>query len=559
MPHRYVRQVQHQYVHQNRRSDPPPTDTRNDANGNYDATLRANDPHIARINKQSFDKQRAIEQLTQGAGQWQDWNRNGTTEIAYTFKQGPGAFNDAQKHEARRAIQSWGDVANLAFTENGSHTEGKLSFQISNNETTATGFYPGPHAISGDTRYNPNYVTRPTIAHEIGHTLGLTHPGRYDRTASEGQRVYAQDSKAHTVMSYFDARDSGKRLEGRPKAPMMDDISAVQQLYGANHQTRRDNTTYGFNSNSGRDYYSLAHPREAAAFCIWDGGGNDTLDVSGYSNNQVINLKAGSFSDVGGLLGNVSIARGCSIENAIGGAGHDALIGNDANNRLTGGRGGDRLRGGGGADTFVYHHASDSTLEAPDEIMDFTSGLDKIDLSGALRNAGLSALFVVNNWSGKAGEMRLTYDEKSATGTVSIDLTGDGKPDLLIKTHGQVKPQDILPAPTLAPTPPQAGAVTVRPPVVFNRASESTLANARLLTDFASGTDKLDLRAIEKEANTRLTLVTQFTGRIGETLVSYNPNSRRYFVAVDLSGNGSTDFLVKSTHLIKPKDILVNP
>ncbi|SQF88835.1 alkaline metalloproteinase, AprA family [Pseudomonas fluorescens] len=40
--------------------------------------------------------------------------------------------------------------------------------------------------------------------------------------------------------------------------------------------------------------------------------------------------------------------------------------------------------------------------------------------------------------------------------------------------------------------------------------------------------------------------------------MSFNPHSNRYFVAIDLTGNRTTDFLVKSTHVIKPKDILVN-
>ncbi|MGB3124264.1 MAG: M10 family metallopeptidase C-terminal domain-containing protein [Pseudomonas sp.] len=413
---------------------------------NADPTLRADDPHITRINKQSFDKQRAVEQLTQSTGPWQDWNRNGKTEISYHFKNdAAGSFSDAQKHEARRSIQSWSDVANLSFTENGSRAEGRLSFRISNSEVAAQGFYPSPHVQGGDTVYNPNFVARTVITHEIGHTLGLTHPGHYNGQATEDQRVYAQDSKAHTVMSYFDAQGSGKQLGERPKAPMMDDISAIQHTYGANHQTRRENNTYGFNANNDRDYYTLKNHRDTAAFCIWDGAGNDTLDVSGYGNNQVINLKAGSFSDVGGLQGNVSIARGCTVENAIGGSGHDALIGNDADNRLTGGGGADRLRGGRGADTFVYHHASDSTPEAPDELMDFTSG-----------------------------------------------------------------------------------------------------------------TDNIDLRGVEKKANTRLTLVNAFSGRAGETIVSFNPQTYRYFIAVDLTGDRNPDFLVKSTQVIKPKDILVN-
>ncbi|MFP3520841.1 M10 family metallopeptidase C-terminal domain-containing protein, partial [Pseudomonas sp. SIMBA_077] len=74
---------------------------------------------------------------------------------------------------------------------------------------------------------------------------------------------------------------------------------------------------------------------------VWDGGGNDTLDFSGFTQNQKINLTATSFSDVGGLVGNVSIAHGVTVENAIGGSGNDLLIGNAAANILEGGAGND--------------------------------------------------------------------------------------------------------------------------------------------------------------------------------------------------------------------------
>lgn len=163
---------------------------------------------------------------------------------------------------------------------------------------------------------------RLTITHEVGHTLGLDHPGTYN--AGQGspnytKAVYAEDTRQFSVMSYWNESitnaDHGHYYAA---APLVDDIAAIQHLYGANMTTRTGDTVYGFNSNTGRDFYTLKDSHDKLVMSVWDAGGNDTLDFSGYSQNQRINLNEGAFSDVGGLKGNVSIAAGATIENAIG-------------------------------------------------------------------------------------------------------------------------------------------------------------------------------------------------------------------------------------------------
>ncbi|WP_262385218.1 M10 family metallopeptidase C-terminal domain-containing protein [Pseudomonas fluorescens] len=536
-----------------------------------DPTLRPDDPYVASLNKRSFDARQASDNLTREGAKWDDLNGDGRTSVAYSFNTGFGQFDERQKAQARLAMQAWSDVSNLAFEENGPRREGKMSFGISNTESVASGYYPSNHPYGGSTWYNPNRVTRQTMLHETGHALGLSHGGNYNGSLHTSQWNHAQDSKAHTVMSYFWADKSGKTHGGNtPVAPMMDDISAIQKLYGVNRQIRQENTTYGFNSNSQRDYYTLNSNRDHAVFCVWDGGGIDTLDVSGYGSNQTINLKAGSFSDVGGLKGNVSIARGVTLENAIGGSGNDALIGNEADNRLTGGAGGDRLRGGGGADTFVYNRASDSTPDNPDVLMDFISGTDKIDVSRAMKHANVASLAFVSEMTGKAGDAVLIHDASGNKGSVAIDLTGDGKADLLIRTHGQVKPGDIVQSAgavtldTQADTP--SNRATLTPPrhhrsstYTYEKASDSTYHNADLLQDFVSGQDKIDLTGLINNTGVHLQLVERYTGRIGDTLVKFNAYSGRYFVGVDLTGNRRTDFLIKSTQRIKPEDVIGLP
>jgi hypothetical protein len=133
---------------------------------------------------------------------------------------------------------------------------------------------------------------------------------------------------------------------------MLMDILAIQSIYGANYQTRNGNTVYGFDaSNDVRAELDFTLNRRPIV-AIWDGGGTDTLNLSGYTMDQQISLVAGSYSSVGGLTANLAIAYGAEIENAIGGRGNDTITGNQLANRLVGGAGHDALDGGAGDDVL---------------------------------------------------------------------------------------------------------------------------------------------------------------------------------------------------------------
>jgi len=171
--------------------------------------------------------------------------------------------------------------------------------------------------------------------------------------------VYYEDSQQYTVMSYFFEEETGGTAAAFSAAPMIDDIAAAQKIYGANMTTRTGNTTYGFHSNSDRPWYMLDNNTSVAQFAVWDAGGIDTFDFSEYFSNQVIDLHQGSFSDVGGYKGNVAIAMGVDIENAVGGYGSDAIVGNGLNNNLNGHLGNDLIFGELGNDTLNGSEGSD--------------------------------------------------------------------------------------------------------------------------------------------------------------------------------------------------------
>ena len=328
----------------------------------------------------------------------------------------------------------------------GHKTDGQSWFNINYSQASQRdGLYSNLHPELG------NYG-RLTITHEIGHTLGLNHPGSYN--AGQGNptyrnAAYAEDTRQYSSMSYWNETHTGGDNKGHyASAPLMDDIAAIQRLYGANMETRTGDTVYGFNSNSERDFFTIKNAEQKLVFSVWDAGGNDTFDFSGYSQNQIINLNETSFSDVGGLKKNVSIAKGVTIENAIGGFGNDVIVGNAANNHIDGGAGNDiiyggagqdTLKGGSGMDIFVYTNVADSTPDAFDKINDFETGVDKINFSFFNQASGKPGfIHFADGFTGAAGEVVLSYDAQTNTSDILLSVDNDGVPELKIQVVGQV-------------------------------------------------------------------------------------------------------------------------
>ena len=261
---------------------------------------------------------------------------------------GYSPFTADQKAAALKSIALWDDLIAATFVQvqpdykrgASSWAQNDVDIWMANTTTgpaQAWAYYPGAEnsgkRIAGDVWIGAAANNRTdlfdsgygltTQVHELGHAIGLSHPGEYnfgddndgvpgpDPITYEGDAFYWQDSRQYTIMSYFDTYDTGSNMVDYntlrvvyASTPMVHDIWVAQQKYGADMTTRTGDSVYGFNSTSDVTNSAMKFTNtieRMTMFSIWDADGHDTLDLSGYYTPSIIDLREGAYSSAGGL------------------------------------------------------------------------------------------------------------------------------------------------------------------------------------------------------------------------------------------------------------------
>jgi len=333
----------------------------------------------------------------------------GTAELT----QGWTALNYEQKTTVRTIMQEINKFLGIELQEISSGGDIELNLvDIDDPNTSGFAFNPGTnYEYYGDifltTSYNDpsqDYSLQEggwgysTIAHELGHALGLKHPFESPNTLPTGE-----DNLNHTIMSYENVNNyipilsftsTGIAIDYRSLNPnfySIYDIAALQSFYGVNETTNLEDNTYSL-------YYS-----DYELITIWDAGGLDTIDLSNETGSSTIDLRSGSLNsadqqtltqviatqqsiaaqhnksqhndwiadnitdlytdnDLYTGIDNLGIAVGVIIENVTTGIGNDVITDNEVNNTILTGAGNDSIYLGHGGEDYLDAGAGEDKL-----------------------------------------------------------------------------------------------------------------------------------------------------------------------------------------------------
>jgi len=356
-------------------------------------------------------------------------------------RNGFAAMTNTQKASVTNALNYISSLVDVEFQLVTSGAD--INFGTNNQGSTSGGYATGANAAfttngvnlllnntsaSGAVNRNPQQGDYgwETLIHEVGHTLGLKHPGAYNAGGGVAAGPYlsaADDNRRNTVMSYNDAVDmknwtsignTGYAYSAiNPSTYMPLDILALQFLYGKN--------TTGVSATD--DAKSLSNFQTTSFTSSWMGletlsSTDEGLDVnlSNLNASNIVDLRAGAFSSINikdasynALLGsgksaqtfyninNVGLSYDSSISNLIGGQGRDVVYVSNKDVTIDGGGGDDKV--------YLYGDASNWLANVVDDTeTDYQNG----DVTVKLKNIKTISYYDMSNTSVTHARVDLT-------------------------------------------------------------------------------------------------------------------------------------------------------
>jgi serralysin len=330
-------------------------------------------------------------------------------------------MNATQRAGVERAFAYLSSLINVTFKASDA-TDGSADINFGmNTQSASAGYATPPNAsgnhnvfvmLAGNASTNSSFEAGSygweTLIHEIGHAMGLKHPGNYNAGGGGASPPYlssALDNRRYSVMSYKQSADASvvtaTQVSGgtsysasglNPSTYMREDIAALQFLYGAATSSDAQSAAAAFQTSTFDSGWKGFET-------LWTPGGAK-LDASASTQSTIVDLRPGAFSSINANpapsayvasfpkqvqsfirtnntyfgYNDVALAYGSSITEADGGSGNDAFF--DGGYSAT-------IDGGGGVNV-VYLSGSRADWRANGAALSGTTAKDgSLTLSGS--------------------------------------------------------------------------------------------------------------------------------------------------------------------------------
>lgn len=266
-------------------------------------------------------------------------------------------------------------IANPPVNQNDAYYNTEKDFTSLTSSFYAAGNTYLVYSSSDESSYQKGGFWYGVMVHELGHSLGLSHPHDTGGDSSIMAGVtsafgsfgtYSSNMQPISVMSYNDT-DSPillNTISGNLSGFMGTfgplDIAVLQTMYGSNPSYNSGDTTYTLSNGSTNKYW----------MCINDTSGTNTIDASQSAGNTTINIQNSTLAnetDYAGVkfsynsFGGFTIAKNSAtiIHNVIGSSNNDNITGNSEDNEFNLNQGGnDTVDGKDGTDTALLNNIS---------------------------------------------------------------------------------------------------------------------------------------------------------------------------------------------------------